>query len=162
MGSGIDAFPSLDGPDAGSSDFRVTGHQGTGEPVDEERAKFESAFPDIGDAGAASAIETIPYGATPYPSQPYSATNNASQQQKSTTHTYTSVLPAPEFASQKVTEEDSPAIKEWREKQAEEIKKRDEASKKKREETILKAEKSIDAFYENYNQEKERNIKENK
>lgn len=50
----------------------------------------------------------------------------------------------------------------WREKQAEEIKKRDEASEARRQETITKAERSIDQFYEEYNAKKERNIKENK
>ena len=50
----------------------------------------------------------------------------------------------------------------WREKQAEEIKKRDEASAARRQETISKAERAIDQFYEEYNAKKERNIKENK
>lgn len=53
--SGIDAFPSLDmmdSPSAGGSrggiqEVRVTGHAGTGDEGDEEREKFESAFPDI-------------------------------------------------------------------------------------------------------------------
>ncbi len=52
--------------------------------------------------------------------------------------------------------------RDWREKQAAEIKARDEASKAKREETIAKAEKAIDQFYEEYAQKKERNIRENK
>jgi hypothetical protein len=43
-----------------------------------------------------------------------------------------------------------------------EIKKRDEESKRKKEETVLKAEKAIDAFYENYNAEKEKSIRKNK
>lgn len=59
-------------------------------------------------------------------------------------------------------EEESEAIREWRAKQAEEIKQRDERSKQKREETILKAEKAIDTFYEKYNAEKEKTIRENK
>lgn len=50
----------------------------------------------------------------------------------------------------------------WKEKQAEEIKQRDEASRKKKEETVLKAEKAIDQFYEEYNASKEKAIKENK
>ena len=52
--------------------------------------------------------------------------------------------------------------RDWREKQAAEIKARDEASKAKREETIAKAEKAIDQFYEEYASKKERNIRENK
>ena len=53
-------------------------------------------------------------------------------------------------------------IREWRERQAEEIRARDEASKAKRQETISKAERAIDQFYEEYNTKKERNILENK
>ena len=52
--------------------------------------------------------------------------------------------------------------REWREKQAEEIKARDERSKAKREETISKAERAIDQFYEEYAAKKEKNIRENK
>jgi hypothetical protein len=53
-------------------------------------------------------------------------------------------------------------MRQWRERQQAEIKKRDEESKRKKEETVLKAEKAIDAFYENYNAEKEKNIRKNK
>lgn len=59
-------------------------------------------------------------------------------------------------------ESDSPAIQAWREKQRAEIKQRDEESKRKKEEVVLKAEKAIDGFYERYNGEKERSIKKNK
>ena len=52
--------------------------------------------------------------------------------------------------------------RQWREKQAAEIKARDEASKAKREETIGKAERAIDQFYEEYSAKTERNIRENK
>ena len=55
-----------------------------------------------------------------------------------------------------------PRDRQWREKQAEEIKARDEASKAKRQETIGKAERAIDQFYEEYSAKKERNIRENK
>ena len=52
--------------------------------------------------------------------------------------------------------------RQWREKQAADIKARDEASKAKRQETIGKAERAIDQFYEEYAAKKERNIRENK
>ena len=52
--------------------------------------------------------------------------------------------------------------RDWREKQAAEIKKRDEASKAKRDETIGKAERAIDQFYEEYAAKKEKAIRENK
>jgi hypothetical protein len=50
----------------------------------------------------------------------------------------------------------------WRAKQAEEIAQREEASAKKREETIVKAQNAIDNFYKDYNQKKEQNIARNK
>lgn len=52
--------------------------------------------------------------------------------------------------------------RQWRAKQQEEIRKRDEDSDKRREETIAKAERAIDKFYEDYNVTKEKNIKANK
>ena len=52
--------------------------------------------------------------------------------------------------------------REWREKRDAEFKARDEASAARREETIRKAQRSIDKFYEEYNEKKERNIRENK
>jgi site-specific recombinase XerD len=53
-------------------------------------------------------------------------------------------------------------IREWREKQAEEIAKRDEASAKRKAEIIERAEKAIDDFYSTYNQKKEKQIAQNK
>lgn len=52
--------------------------------------------------------------------------------------------------------------REWREKQEEAIKARDAETKAKRQETIAKAERAIDTFYEEYTRKKERNIRENK
>jgi uncharacterized membrane protein YukC len=51
---------------------------------------------------------------------------------------------------------------EWRERQKEEIQRRDELSAQKREETLQKAEQAIDDFYQQYNQKKERTIRQNK
>lgn len=51
-------FPSFDPPshqNNGADEYKVTGHAGTGVEEDEERARFEQSFPDIG--GEASAIE---------------------------------------------------------------------------------------------------------
>ncbi|CAE6512266.1 unnamed protein product [Rhizoctonia solani] len=53
-------------------------------------------------------------------------------------------------------------VRQWREHQAEKIAQRDEESKKKRAETVARAEKEIDKFYEEYNAKKERTIRENK
>ena len=52
--------------------------------------------------------------------------------------------------------------RDWREKQQEEIRTRDETSKLRREQTIDEAERAIEDFYENYSKKKERNIRDNK
>ena len=44
---GISAYPSLNSPGIGNTEFRITGVAGTGQ--DEDRDKFESAFPDLSD-----------------------------------------------------------------------------------------------------------------
>ena len=50
----------------------------------------------------------------------------------------------------------------WREKQKEDIAKRDAASAERKEDIIRKAEKAIDDFYATYNQKKEKQISANK
>jgi Clathrin light chain len=52
--------------------------------------------------------------------------------------------------------------RKWRERQAEEIGERDERSKTRRQETISRAERAIDQFYEEYNSKREKQISENK
>ncbi|KAI0774820.1 clathrin light chain-domain-containing protein [Trametes elegans] len=130
----LDDFSSP--PPTRTTDVKVTG--------DDEIEKFENEFPDIEVPTQPSAPPQQPvYGATPTfaPQPAYSSTPILNQQ----------------------IEEDEPeVIKEWREKQAAEIKARDEASKAKRQETIGKAERAIDQFYEEYSAKKERNIRENK
>ncbi|KAK1923949.1 clathrin light chain [Papiliotrema laurentii] len=156
--SGIDAFPSLDSP-AGSAEVRVTGVAGLQE--DPEREQFESAFPDLsGEVGFEAAPKPVfnalapqPYGASPYPS--------ATEQPK--TPASSSILPPPQFQNTlQPSDEDTEPIKQWREKQRKEIEERDARDKEKREEMKNKAEKSIDQFYEDYNKQKEKNIRENK
>lgn len=56
--------------------------------------------------------------------------------------------------------EESPAIQEWRERQALEIQRRDELSAAKRAETREKAKASIDDFYDNYSSKKDQSIEE--
>ncbi|KAM0751619.1 hypothetical protein T439DRAFT_324809 [Meredithblackwellia eburnea MCA 4105] len=59
-------------------------------------------------------------------------------------------------------EEESEFLKSWKVKQAEEIARREEASAKKKEETIIKAQNAIDNFYKDYSGKKEKNIAKNK
>ncbi|KAI0669600.1 clathrin light chain-domain-containing protein [Trametes maxima] len=124
-------------PPTRQTDVKVTG--------DDEIEKFENEFPDIEVPTQPVSLPQQPpaFGATPTfaPQPAYSSTPILNQQ----------------------IEEDEPeVIKQWREKQAEEIKARDEASRARRQETIGKAEHSIDQFYEEYAAKKERNIRENK
>lgn len=99
-----------------------------------------------------NALDAQPYGSSPYPP-------TAQPQPRSAA----SILPAPQFANTLPEgEEDTEPIKQWRERQAAEIAKRNEADKAKRDELANKAEKAIDQFYEDYNKEKEKNIRENK
>lgn len=95
-----------------------------------------------------NALQSTPYGASPYA---------APQPQRS------SILPPPAFANTlQPSQEDSEPIRAWREKQSEEIKARDERDRSRRDDLKNKAEKDIDRFYEDYNKQKERNIRENK
>jgi len=59
-------------------------------------------------------------------------------------------------------ESDPPAIREWREKQADNIATRDATAERKKGEAISKAEEDIDRFYREYNEGKEKNIRKNK
>jgi hypothetical protein len=59
-------------------------------------------------------------------------------------------------------EPDTEPIKAWRSKRDEEIRRRDERSAKKHQDTVERAEKAIDDFYQDYNAKKERQIAKNK
>jgi len=87
-------------------------------------------------------------------SQPQQSQNGYSSEPAYSQPAYTSA-PTP-------AEPESDAIRAWREKQQEEIQRRDEASAARKEEIIRKAEKAIDDFYANYNQKKEKQIAQNK
>lgn len=67
----------------------------------------------------------------------------------------TSSYPPPAFEE---PEEEPEVIKEWRTKRDAQIARRDEISAEKKAETIKQAQQDIDAFYEEYNNKKERGI----
>ncbi|KAI0821143.1 clathrin light chain [Irpex lacteus] len=136
------SFDAFDAPIEKTTDVKVTG--------DDEIEKFESEFPEID-------VPSAPQQTFSPPTQPtFGATPTFAPRPQPSALTSTPIF------SQQLEEEEPQVIKDWREKQAAEIKARDEASKAKREETIAKAEKAIDQFYEEYAQKKERNIRENK
>ncbi|KZT21098.1 hypothetical protein NEOLEDRAFT_1074222 [Neolentinus lepideus HHB14362 ss-1] len=114
---------------------------------DDEIEKFEDQFPDIERTLSPPPAQQQPsFGALP----PFAPRPQPSP------YTATPIL------NSQLQEDEPEVIKQWRERQAEEIKARDEAAKEKREDIIVKAEKAIDQFYEDYNQKKERQIRENK
>ncbi|KAG8221232.1 clathrin light chain-domain-containing protein [Butyriboletus roseoflavus] len=122
------------------TDVKVTG--------DDELEKFEDQFPEL-DAGHSVS--------SPPPAQPtFGAAPPFAPRPQPSAFSSTPIL------NQQIQEDEPDVIKEWREKQAEEIRQRDEASKAKRQETISKAEAAIDQFYEEYTAKKERSIRENK
>ncbi|KAG9312174.1 clathrin light chain-domain-containing protein [Chiua virens] len=135
------SFDSFDSPPRQTfSDVKVTG--------DDEIDKFEDQFPEL-DVG-----QTVSH---PPPAQPtFGAAPPFAPRPQPSAFSSTPIL------NQQIQEDEPEVIREWREKQAEEIKQRDEASKAKRQETISKAEAAIDQFYEEYAAKKERSIRENK
>ncbi|KAJ6593364.1 clathrin light chain-domain-containing protein [Mycena capillaripes] len=153
-------FPALDGDDGildvpavaprsnTTNDFflddsfdapRETVVKVTGDDVIEE---FSNQFPEI-DAGPRS---------PPFQQQP---TFGAPRPQPS-------VYSSTPILTQQLEEDEPQVIKDWREKQAAEIKAREESAKARRQETITKAEKAMDDFYEAYTAKKARAIRDNK
>ncbi|KAF8339325.1 clathrin light chain-domain-containing protein [Amanita rubescens] len=115
---------------------------------DDEIDKFENEFPEI----------DVPQQQQP-PSQSrptFNTTPTFAPKPQPSLYSVTPIL------NQRAEEEEPEVIKQWREKQQEEIKARDEASKARRQEAVSKAEHAIDGFYEDYARKKEKNIRENK
>ncbi|KAH7883271.1 clathrin light chain-domain-containing protein [Phlebopus sp. FC_14] len=137
-GFSFDDFDTL--PRQTFTDVKVTG--------DDELEKFEDQFPEL-DAGQSVS--------PPPPARPtFGAPAPFAPRPQPSTFSSTPLL------NQQLDEDEPQVIKEWREKQAEDIRARDEASKAKRQETVSKAESAIDQFYEEYAAKKERSIRENK
>ncbi|KAF9529792.1 clathrin light chain-domain-containing protein [Crepidotus variabilis] len=138
-GGGDDSGFSFDDFDAAPPMQTQTAVKVTG---DDDIEKFESDFPEI----------DMPQQA---PSRQYSAPTFAPVPQPST-------LSSTPILTQTIQEDEPEVIRAWREKQQAEIKARDEASKRRRDETISTAERDIEEFYENYATKKEKAIRENK
>jgi hypothetical protein len=112
---------------------------------DDDFDTFENEFPEIDVGQHRSQPQQPPvYGETFAP-QPHP-----------------SMFSSTPILNQTISEDEPQVIKDWRERQQEEIKARDETSKLRRDQTIDKAERAIEDFYENYSKKKERNIRDNK
>ncbi|KAJ9142766.1 Clathrin light chain [Pleurostoma richardsiae] len=96
-----------------------------------DSAQFESQFPDLAASPAVTASGPITGPSVSYNSG---------------------------FAAHAEEEEEPEVIKAWREKRDEQIAKRAEQFAAQRQETIEEAQRNIDAFYENYNNKKEKTI----
>ncbi|PVF93543.1 hypothetical protein CPB86DRAFT_715199 [Serendipita vermifera] len=110
---------------------------------DDEITKFESQFPDV----EVSELKPAYTGNRSFTGTPL-------VQQPQPTYSQPSITPA--------FEEEPDVIKEWREKQAADIKKRDEMSARRREDIKKQAHQSIDDFYLEHKEKVEQSIKENK
>ncbi|KIP11337.1 hypothetical protein PHLGIDRAFT_83814, partial [Phlebiopsis gigantea 11061_1 CR5-6] len=136
------SFDDFDSPRERTTEVKVTG--------DDEIEQFESDFPEI------ELPSEQPSFTSPLAAPSFGATPPFAPRPQPSAFASTPIL------NQQVQEEEPEVIKQWRERQAAEIKARDEASKAKREETIGKAEHAIDQFYEEYAAKKEGTIRENK
>ncbi|GAA6000921.1 hypothetical protein JCM10207_004720 [Rhodosporidiobolus poonsookiae] len=155
------AFPDLDGGDGDDALGGFTGAPAAssagavGQQVsvtgDNEFAAFENEYPEI-ELPSDEPQQNNGFDQPPAPS-PIGLNAPA----------FTTNQP-PSFASTPAPQEEgeSEFIKSWREKQAEEIARREEEATRKKEETIAKARNDIDNFYKNYNQKKEKAIAQNK
>ncbi|BFZ60343.1 Clathrin light chain [Saitoella coloradoensis] len=110
---------------------------------EDEIGQFESSFPALDNpaiqAGGVISVSSEPY--MPGTAEPFTAQTPAA---------------APNFQN----DDESEPIRQWRERQALQIQKRDEQSEQKKQETIERARRAIDDFYENYNTKKDKAIEE--
>ncbi|KAI6113514.1 clathrin light chain-domain-containing protein [Pisolithus croceorrhizus] len=158
----VPALPSVSAPPVGSgfsfddfgsppravfTDVKVTG--------DEEIEKFEGQFPDI-DFGKVSTDPMSPPPVIANSRPTFGTAPPFAPRPQPSAFSATPIL------NQQLDADEPEPIRLWRETQAEEIRARDEASKAKRQETIGKAERAIDQFYEEYAAKKADSIRANK
>ncbi|EPQ28389.1 uncharacterized protein PFL1_04216 [Pseudozyma flocculosa PF-1] len=116
-----------------------------GEP--DERQQFESSFPELKD----EVNDGYDSGANGFMAPPAAAPVRSSSQQASYTP-----------AAYDEDDEEPEPVRLWREKQQDDIARRDAEAERKKGEAISKAERDIDNFYAEYNSKKEKNIAKNK
>ncbi|KAK0546983.1 Clathrin light chain [Tilletia horrida] len=160
-------FPSLDGEDEAPASAAAAA--AAAPPKDD----FESKFPSLDDDDAAGGAGAGGVGlvdddddANAWSSQPAAAAAPAAQYSSSSAPAPAAGLPANggKFGNGSYDDdnEESDALREWRNKRADDIAARDAAAERKKGETISKAEREIDDFYAEYNRKKEKNISANK
>jgi len=133
FGAFEESLPSLNGHSKHS--VKITGG-------DDVVDRFESEFPAINSNEFAQPVSNYE---PPFIAQPQSRPS----------------FQTPIYQAQ-LEDEEPEVIRQWRERQQEAIRRRDEISAQKKRETIKNAEAAIDEFYKEYNSKTERTIKENK
>jgi len=136
--------------------------------ADDEAEKFESQFSELDDTPAICAMgssSVLLVNASP---KQYQATAPPAQATLGLLFTATpapsasAISPAqPTFAQEEDVEE-SNVVKEWTEKQAEQIKEREEKAAEGNADTVEKTDESIDQVYNDYNKQNEDDVSENK
>ncbi|WFD36660.1 Clathrin light chain [Malassezia cuniculi] len=176
-------FPALDGEDdvapyaagptgARADDFLEQDVSGPAaqdtytldDPVDQ----FQSNYPELDDdasAPVAAAAAPAPAHASEADPAHVSAYDDYFDRAESAPAPAAAPAPAPEapkLTSYQNIDEETEPLRAWRERQADEIARRDAQAERVRGETISQAEQDIDKFYAEYNAQKEKNIKRNK
>ncbi|KAI0035615.1 clathrin light chain [Vararia minispora EC-137] len=154
---GMDDIPNIPGSAAGGAGFDIDSFEPT--PIQRDITvtgdndgvieKFENEFPELEDTPALP--PPVPLQQQPSFSSPQTF---APRPQNSTVST--------PFLKQPIEDEEPEVIREWRERQAAEIAKRDEESKARRQDTIARAERALDQFYEEYSTKRKAQIAQNK
>lgn len=146
-----DKFPALEDMDDLPQDVDVDVEV---KDTHADEADFKSAFPSLDDEENEATENAFKEDFPALEEQTQATTGNvvtADAEESNVTGLETSV--------KSLNLSESSAIKEWKERQELEIERRDQQAETKRKETIEKAQKAIDDFYENYNSKRDEGVK---
>ncbi|KAI8067815.1 clathrin light chain [Gongronella butleri] len=134
------------------------------DPTADFLARERAALGQDADLFAFDAPETtgVPAIQADEPSQALAVTSNGD-------HGFDASFPKAEeletsqaFTRAMLPDEEPEVVRQWREKQREQIDKRDEDEEEKKQAAIIKAREEIDRFYEEYNEKKQKAIEQNR
>lgn len=126
----------------GGDDFSAPQQSSGGQDADFDG--FESSFPAIDTRNDVRFL-------TPFQPSAQHTSNHAQDVGPGGSITNTSSGPYTNYNAPSQSEPESEPVRAWREKRDADIRRRDEASQKKKDETVATAQKDIDSFYESYN-----------
>lgn len=134
------------------------GHAAPAHAQDAEVAQFESNFPELEDTSAPAPPAAVPMtNGNGFTAENVSSNSYGIPTQE---RSFGGVGADPYGSAH--DEEESEAVRRWREDQEEDIARREATAERKKAETVSKAEQDIDEFYNEYNKKKEKNIAKNK